>query len=116
VSKRPGSPSRYPAARLAGLAGILACTLLSGCSSVSHTVADNWPRMLGGLPEGVPPRSDNPPAYMPVQVPAPQRDTKPMTADERKKMEAEMAASRGQNTNQAEELKTQAPSRLPPIH
>jgi hypothetical protein len=107
---------RHRPARIAGLAGILACTLLSGCSSFSHTVADNWPRMLGGLPEGVPARSDNPPAYMPLGEPAPQRDTKPMTAEERKKMEAEMTASRGQNTSQAEEIKTRAPSRLPPVY
>jgi hypothetical protein len=107
---------RHRAARLAGLAGILACTLTSGCSSVSHVVADNWPRMLGGLPEGVPARSDNPPAFMPITEPAPQRDTKPMTAEERKKMEAEMAASRGQNTTQAEELKTRTPARLPPVY
>ncbi len=103
-------------ARLAGLAGILACALLSACSSVSHVVADNWPRMLGGLPEGVPPRSETPPAYMLLQEPAPRRDTRPMTAEERKKMESEMAASRGQNTTQAEQVKTESPTRLPPIH
>ena len=103
-------------ARLDGLAGILACALLSACSSVSHVGADNWPRMLGGLPEGVPPRSETPPAYMLLQEPAPRRDTRPMTAEERKKMESEMAASRGQNTTQAEQVMTESPTRLPPIH
>ena len=64
-------PSLRPhVARLAGLAGILACALLSACSSVSHVVADSWPRMLGGLPEGVPPRPETAPAYMPLQEPA----------------------------------------------
>ena len=72
--------------------------------------------MLGGLPEGVPPRSETPPAYMLLQEPAPRRDTRPMTAEERKKMESEMAASRGQNTTQAEQVKTESPTRLPPIH
>jgi hypothetical protein len=116
VIKGPESLSRCHVARLAGLAGILACGLLSACSSFSHTVADNWPRALGGLPEGVPARSETPPAFMPLQQAAPQRDTKPMTPEERKKMEAEMAASRGENTSQAEQLKSESPSRLSPIH
>lgn len=111
-----GVHSRSQAAWLAVLAGIAACLMLSACSSVSHVIADSWPRALGGLPEGVPPRPDSPSAYQPVHAMPPPRETKPLTQAEREKMEAEMAASRGQNTTQAEELKTEAPSRLPPIH
>jgi hypothetical protein len=88
---------------------------MAGCSSVSHVVADSWPRMLGGLPEGVPPRLETPPAYMPVHDVPPPRDTKKMTAQEKAKIEAEMAASRTQNTTQAEETKKQSPDNLPPI-
>jgi hypothetical protein len=88
---------------------------LSACSSVSNTIADNWPRALGGLPEGVPPRPDTPPAYMPVHDTPPERDNKAMTAAERKQIETEMTATRGENTSQAEELKARAP-RLPPVH
>ena len=88
---------------------------LSGCSSASHVIADSWPRMLGGLPEGVPPRLETPPAYMPVHDVPPPRDTKRMTQQEKAKVEAEIAASRTQNTNQAEETKKQSPENLPPI-
>ena len=88
---------------------------LPGCSSVSHVVADSWPRLLGGLPEGVPPRLETPPAYMPVHDVPPPRDTKRMTPQEKAKVEAEMATSRTQNANQAEETKKQSPENLPPI-
>ena len=56
---------------------------------------------LGGLPEGVPPRVQNPPAYMSVNDAPPPRESKKLTPEERAKLEAEMAASRSQNTSQA---------------
>jgi hypothetical protein len=89
--------------------------VLTGCSSVSHVVADHWPRALGGLPEGVPPRQENPPEYMSVNEAPPTRDTKKLTPQERAKYEAEMAASRTQNTTEGQQTQTQSPSRLPPI-
>ena len=107
-------PVKLLVARLAGAAALAA--LVGGCSGVSHVIADNWPRALGGLPEGVPPRLDTPPAYMPVHDMPPARDTKKMTPQERAKFEADMAASRNQNSREAQELKTEAPERLPPIH
>lgn len=103
-----GSPARA--------LGIALCALLTGCSSVSHVVADSWPRALGGLPEGVPPRPETPPAYMAVQDAPPPRDTKKMTPEERAKFEAELAASRTQITTQAEEVKSRSPGQLPPLH
>jgi hypothetical protein len=105
---------RHHAVRLA--AGLAACALVAACSSVSNVIADSWPRALGGLPEGVPPRPQTPPAYMPVHEAPPARDNKVMTAAERQQMEAEIAASRGQNTTQAEAAKSEAPARLPPLH
>jgi hypothetical protein len=90
--------------------------MLSGCASVSNVIADSWPHALGGLPEGVPPRPDERPAYMPVHDMPPPRENKAITASERKQIEAEMAASRGENTREAEEMKSQAPQRLPPLH
>ena len=99
---------------IAGLLAVLLVILLTGCSSVSHVIADNWPRMLGGLPEGVPPRSQAPPAYMPIHDAPPPRDTKKMTPAERAQYEAELAASRTQNTSQAREVKSEAPTPVPP--
>ena len=115
VAKRSGAGWRRPLARIGAVAAVCGCALLTACSSVSHVVADSWPRALGGLPEGVPPRVQNPPAYMSVNDPPPTRDTKKLTPEERAKAEAEMAASRSQNTNQAEETKSQSSTRVPPI-
>jgi hypothetical protein len=46
----------------------------------------------------------------------PPRDTKKMTPEERAKYEAELAASRTQNTTQGDEAKSQSPAQLTPIH
>jgi hypothetical protein len=104
------------ARRLAVASGIFACAALSACSSVSHVIADSWPRALGGLPEGVPPRPETPPAYQSVYDARAPRDNSALTAAERQRLEAEMAASRTQNTTQAEQAKNEKPARLPPIH
>jgi hypothetical protein len=104
----------FRAMRIAALL-IVGAGALAGCSTVSNVVADSWPRALGGLPEGVPPRLETPPAYMPVHDVPPPRDTKRMTAQEKAKVEAEMAASRSQNTTQAEDTRKQWPEPLPPI-
>jgi len=116
MSKRPESPLRSRVPRLIAVLAVSACTGVSGCSSVSHVIADSWPRALGGLPEGVPKRPETPPAYLPVHDMPPARDTTKMTKEERAKFEADIAASRSQTATQAEELKTEAPSRLPPLY
>ena len=114
VAKRSGVEVPHRA-RISAVAAVCACVMLTACSSVSHVVADSWPRILGGLPEGVPPRVQNPPAYMSLGDAPPTRDTKKLTPEERAKAEAEMAASRSQNTTEAEETKSQSAKRLPPI-
>jgi hypothetical protein len=98
------------------VAAALLLTVPSACSSVSNVIADAWPRALGGLPEGVPPRPDTPPAFMPVHDLPPPRQQKPITAEERKQIESDITTNRGENTTQADELKAQAPQRLPPVH
>jgi hypothetical protein len=101
--------------RLCGIAGaaiaVLACTPLTGCSAFSHVVADNWPRVLGGLPEGVPPRDQNPPAALPVHDIPPPRDSAIMTPEERKRSEDELKTMRSQTTTQGEETRSAAPGR-----
>jgi len=105
---------RFHGVRIGCVSAVLLCSVLTGCSSVSHVIADNWPRMLGGLPEGVPPRTETAPAYLPVHDAPPPRDTQKMTPEERAKSEAELAAGRTQNASQAQEVKSQAPGQLPP--
>jgi len=101
---------------LAAVLAICACALLTGCSSVSHVIADTWPRALGGLPEGVPPRPENPPAYSAIFDRPPPRDSTKMTKEERAKLEADLKAGRSENITQAGEVKSQSPNVLPPIH
>jgi hypothetical protein len=105
---------RFPGPKTVCLSAVLLCLALTGCSSVSHVIADNWPHTLGGLPEGVPPRSQTPPAYLPIHDAPPPRDTQKMTPEERAKYEAELAAGRTQNASQAQEVKSQAPAQLAP--
>jgi hypothetical protein len=114
VSDRTGLTLRAYRALIGGLSAGLLCVTLTACSSVSHVIADTWPHALGGLPEGVPPRPQTPPAYMPIHDSPPPRDTKKLTPEERAKFEAELAASRSQNTSQAEGVKSEAPGQLPP--
>jgi len=114
VAKRGGLPLGRSA--LAAALAICACALLTGCSSVSHVIADTWPRALGGLPEGVPPRPENPPAYSAIFDRPPPRDSTKMTKEERAKLEADLKAGRSENITQAGEVKSQSPNVLPPIH
>jgi hypothetical protein len=116
VSDRAGLMLRAYRASIVVLSAVLLCASLTACSSVSHVIADTWPHALGGLPEGVPSRAQTPPAYMAIHDAPPARDTKKMTPEERAKFEAELAASRSQNTSQAEGVKSEAPGQLPPLH
>jgi hypothetical protein len=67
-----------------------AASVLGGCAS---TVADNTPQALGGLPADAPKRPAEPQAYPAVhEVSRPRRD-RMLTAEERKKLEEELAAA-----------------------
>jgi hypothetical protein len=108
VRSRAGNRGRRWAA--AGVA-LIACALLSGCSTVSQVIADSWPHALGGLPPGVPPRDAEPPPPLAVHDLPPARDTTRLTVEERKKQEEELRATRTQSSTQAEEARRAAPGR-----
>ena len=57
-------------------------------------IADHLPNAVGGLPENAPERAAVQPEFPAVHDMPPARDTKPLTAEERKKLEAELAAAR----------------------
>ena len=92
-------------------AATLACTLLTGCSAVSHVIADNWPHLLGGMPPGVPPRDQAPPPVPAVHEMPPPRDSARMTPEERKQYEEELRATRSEAVTQGEETRSAAPGR-----
>jgi len=111
VANSSRTSARYRARLWAGAAvALLLCALLPGCSGFSHVVADNWPRALGGLPEGVPPRGDPPPMPAVHELPPP-RDTSRMTPEERQKYEEELRSTRTQATTEAEVTRNAAPGR-----
>ena len=76
--------------------------MLAGCSA--STIADHMPTAAGGLPEDAPKRPAIQAAYPAVHDRPPVRDSAPLTADEQRKLEDDLAAARarvGAATNPA---------------
>jgi hypothetical protein len=94
---RANNRSRVVATGLATALTIV-CAALGGCSI---PVAD-LPGI--GLPGNAPARSDNPPAYLPVHDVPPPRDEAVLTADEQKKIQADLLSARDKQTVQANAL------------
>jgi hypothetical protein len=91
--------------------GLVACALLSGCSTVSQVIADSWPHALGGLPPNMPPRDAEPPPPLAVHDMPPPRDSSRLTARERSAQEEELKETRTQSTARGEEARRTAPGR-----
>jgi hypothetical protein len=70
--------------------------MLGGCSS-SHTIIDNLPASVGGLPEGTPARPATPAAYPAVHDMPPPRNDTPLSEAERARLKAELIATRDRN-------------------
>jgi len=73
------------------------CVILASCSSVLSEL----PTQAGGLPEGTPDRPATAPAYPAVHDMPPPRANAVLTEDEKKKVEAELAAMREQQARRA---------------
>jgi hypothetical protein len=71
---------------------------LGACSSVLSEI----PAQMGGLPAGTPARPETPPAYPAVHDMPPPRSAAVLTEEERKKVEAELAAMRAEQARKAE--------------
>jgi hypothetical protein len=65
------------------------------------TALSEMPKDLGGLPAGTPARPDTAPAYPAVHDMPPPRNTAVLTEEERKKVEAELAAMRAEQARRA---------------
>lgn len=74
----------------AGAAVALTALFLAGCSSVP----DSIPTALGGLPEGVPPRPQDPGAYPAVHDTPPDRDDAALSQAETKRLREELTQTR----------------------
>ena len=99
--------------RTAGLAlaGVLA---LSGCAA--GPAMEQLPPALGGLPAGAPPRPATPYQYPAVHDMPPPRETRPMTADEVRKAEKDLAAARDRQEAREGKGKTPAAAKKQPAH
>jgi hypothetical protein len=78
----------------------LVCTgslFLVACS----TALSEMPKQFGGLPGGTPARPDVAPEYPAVHDMPPPRNTAVLTEEERKKVEAELAAMRAEQARRA---------------
>lgn len=82
---------------VAGVA--VACNLLASCSSVLSEL----PTQVGGLPEGAPERPATTQAFPAVHAMPPPRPGAVLTEEEKKKVEAELAAMRDEQTRRAAE-------------
>ena len=71
--------------------------LLAACS----TVMSEMPAQMGGLPAGAPSRPDVAPEYPAVNDMPPPRSASVLTEEERKKVEAELAAMRAEQARRA---------------
>lgn len=83
---------------LAGVALVCAGSLLSASCS---TVLSEMPAQMGGLPAGAPQRPDVAPVYPDVHDMPPPRSAAVLTEEQRKKVEAELAAMRAEQARRA---------------
>jgi hypothetical protein len=82
----------------AGVALVCAASFALGSCS---TVLSEIPAQMGGLPAGAPARPAAPPAYPAVHDMPPPRSATVLTEEERKKVEAELAAMRAEQAKKA---------------
>ena len=82
------------------LALSMAAATLSGCASsltdTGNKMATAIPAWAGGEPATLPKAPANPPAAISVYQPPSTRASRPLTAEEQKKLTADLAAARGQ--------------------
>lgn len=83
---------------VAGIAIVCACPAMLGACS---TVLSEMPAAVGGLPAGTPARPAVTPAYPAVHDMPPPRSATVLTEEERKKVEAELAAMRAEQAKRA---------------
>jgi hypothetical protein len=81
----------WAALLLAGALGLAACS----------STFDVLPEKLGGLPAGAPERPAEPKAFPNVYEARPTREAKPLTDDEQKKLESELATLREEQKQRA---------------
>jgi hypothetical protein len=87
--------------RVLAAALILAgAAMVTGCSA-SHSLIDNLPASVGGLPQGTPERPATPTQYPAVHDMPPARRDAPLSEAEKKRLKDELIKSRERAARQA---------------
>lgn len=85
----------------AGLVALALASLLSGCTTAE---IDKIPHELGGLPANAPARSAQPPEYPAVHDMPPPRAAALLDAEQQKRLEADLIATRNRQPNQEKNI------------
>ena len=97
------------------MAALLIATAVSGCASTERftersgeALADHLPTWAGGEPARTPQRSSTPPQFLNIFEAPGDRDEKPLTVEEQKRLQSNLSATRdrvaaqGKSTNTPE--------------
>jgi predicted small secreted protein len=87
---------------LAGSLMLSSCANTTNMTSVGNDLGHEMPTAIGGMPATVPERSETQPAFPAVHDMPPARNTKVMTEEEKKRLEAELAVAREQQARRAQ--------------
>lgn len=115
MSQRRTDAFSRPARARGAIAFAVALLVLPAVTGCTTAEIDRIPKEYGGLPEGAPRRSDNPPPYPAVHDMPPARSRALMDQDQQKRLEEDLVAARtrlqNQQKNQAKAAPKQAAAR-----
>ena len=87
---------------LAGALMLTSCANTTNMTDMGNKLGNDLPTAIGGMPQAVPERPQTAPAFPAVHDMPPARNTKVMTEEEKKKVEAELAVMREQQAKRAQ--------------
>jgi hypothetical protein len=87
---------------LAGALMLSSCANTTNMTDMGNKLGNELPTAVGGMPQSLPARPETPPAFPAVHDMPPARNTKVMTEEEKKRVEAELAVMREQQARRAQ--------------
>jgi hypothetical protein len=84
------------------LAGTLILSSCANMTNMGNNLGNELPTAIGGMPAAAPARPETPPVFPAVHDMPPARNTKVMTEEEKKRLEAELAVMREQQAKRAQ--------------
>jgi hypothetical protein len=87
---------------LAGTLMLSSCANTTNMTDMGNKLGNELPTAVGGMPAAAPARPETAPAFPAVHDIPPARNTKVMTEEEKKRLEAELAVMRDQQAKRAQ--------------